>query len=253
MKKIITAFLLFIIPFTATPQEVTEFTKELGDKAYAESRFADAIAIYETVIAEQGTSLPLCYNLANAYYRNNQLGKAILNYERALRIDANDEDAKTNLNFVQTQIVDKIPQDDIPFYKEWGNSFFTILSKDTWSIVAVAAFIIMLVALFIYLFKNNLRKIAISFVIMGLATTIIANISAYNLGGKADAIPEGVIQDEMVVVKSSPDNSGTELTKIHEGLKVLIIDDALTDWVKVEANNGNRVVGWIKAKSIVRI
>ena len=57
----------------------------------------------------------------------------------------------------------------------------------------------------------------------------------------------------MVVVKSSPESSGTELTKIHEGLKVTIIDDTLDEWVKIEANNGNRVVGWIKKKSMERI
>ena len=57
----------------------------------------------------------------------------------------------------------------------------------------------------------------------------------------------------MVVVKSSPDSYGTELTKIHEGLKVVIIDDTLADWVKIEANNGNRVVGWVKAKSLEQI
>ena len=66
-------------------------------------------------------------------------------------------------------------------------------------------------------------------------------------------MPEGIILDEMVIVKSSPDNSGTELTKIHEGLKVQIVDDALSDWVKIEANNGNRVIGWIRTKSIERI
>ena len=82
---------------------------------------------------------------------------------------------------------------------------------------------------------------------------VIANISAFNLESKANGAPEGVIMDEMVVVKSSPDASGTELTKIHEGLKVLIMDDVLSDWVKIEANNGNRVIGWIKKKSLEQI
>ena len=86
-----------------------------------------------------------------------------------------------------------------------------------------------------------------------LAITIVANMSARNLGSKDDGMSEGVILDEMVVVKSSPDSSGTELTKIHEGLKVTIIDDAIEDWVKIEANNGNRVVGWIRTKSMERI
>lgn len=253
MKKIISFILFLAISSVVNSQEIAECTKEAGDKAYSESRFDDAIAIYETMIAEQGASLPLYYNLGNAYYRNNQLGKAILNYERALRIDVGDEDAKSNLEFAQSKIVDKIPQDEIPFYKEWANSFCKIFSKDTWGIVGVVTFIIMLIMLFVYLFKRNMRRISLVIVLITLSMTILSNISAYHLDKGTDDMPKGVILDEMVVVKSSPDSSGTELTKIHEGLTVTIIDDTLTEWMKIEANNGNRVIGWIRTKSIERI
>lgn len=255
MKKIISALLLLLMPFAAIAQDFTGqvYTKELGDSAYAQSRFADAITIYENVIAEQGGSLPLYYNLGNAYYRTNEPGKAILNYERALRIDANDEDTKANLEFVQSKIVDTIPEDEIPFYKEWGNAVSSLFAKDTWGIIAVVAFAIMLIILFFFFFKNNARGLSFGIAFACLAITIVANMSARNLGSKDDGMSEGVVLDEMVVVKSSPDSSGTELTKIHEGLKVTIIDDAIEDWVKIEANNGNRVVGWIRTKSMERI
>ena len=252
MKNIISAFLLLVLPFAAVSQENLT-AKELGDKAYAESRFADAVAIYETALAEQGPSQALYYNLGNAYYRTNQPGKAILNYERALRIDANDEDAKANLEFVQSTILDTIPQDDVPFFRQWSNAFFGIFTRDTWGVVGVVSFVTMLAMLFLYLFKGNARKLSLVVVVISLFVTVIANVSAMELSGSSDDVPEGVILDEMAVVKSSPDSYGTELTKIHEGLKVSIIDDTLPGWVKIEANNGNRVVGWIKAKSLERI
>ena len=257
MKKIISALVFLLMPFAAISQDVAgrAYTKELGDSAYAASQFADAITIYETVMAEQGASLPLYYNLGNAYYRTNQLGKAILNYERALRIDANDEDVKANLEFVQNRIVDSVPQDEVPFYKEWGNAVSSLFSKDTWGVIGIVAFVIMLGTVFFLIFRNNARGIllGIAIAIACLVVTIVANMSASSLGNKGNAMPEGVILDEMVLVKSSPDSSGTELTKIHEGLKVTIIDSTLADWVKIEANNGNRVVGWIKTKSMERI
>ena len=252
MKNIISAFLLLALPFVAMSQEsLTQ--KELGDKAYAESRFKDAVDIYEAAIAEQGASAALYYNLANAYYRTNQPGKAILNYERALRMDAADEDAKANLEFVQSKIVDKIPQDDVPFYRQWSNFLFSLFTKDTWGVIGVVAFVTMLAMLFIYLFKSNGRRIPMIIAVISLLFVILANVSASALTGSDDELPEGVILDEMVVVKSSPDSYGTELTKIHEGLKVVIIDNTLTEWVKIEANNGNRVVGWVKAGSLEQI
>ena len=252
MKNIISAFLFLILPFAVVSQENLT-AKELGDKAYAESRFADAVSIYETVLAEQGPSQALYYNLGNAYYRTNQPGKAILNYERALRIDANDEDTKANLEFVQSTVVDTIPQDDVPFFRQWSNVLFGIFSKDTWGVIAVVSFFTMLAMLFLYLFKRNARKFSLTIVVMSLLFVVIANVAAFGLSGGSNNLPEGVILDERAVVKSSPDSYGTELTKIHEGLKVTIIDDTLADWVKIEANNGNRVVGWIKAKSLERI
>jgi hypothetical protein len=168
-------------------------------------------------------------------------------------MDAGDEDAKANLEFVQSKIVDMIPQDDVPFYRQWSNSLFGLFTKDTWGIIGVVSFVTMLVMLFIYLFKSNGRRISMLVAVISLLFTILANVSASALTASDDELPEGVILDEMVVVKSSPDSYGTELTKIHEGLKVSIIDDTLPDWVKIEANNGNRVVGWIKAKSLERI
>ena len=252
MKNMISAFLLLTLPLLAMSQE-NPTPKQLGDKAYAESRYKDAVAIYEEVLAADGASAALYYNLANAYYRTNQPGKAILNYERALKIDAGDEDAKANLEYVQSKIVDKIPQDDVPFYRQWSNSFISLFSKDTWGIIGVVAFVTMLAMLFVYLFMSNGRRISMVAIVVSLLFTIVANLSASALEGNGDEMPEGVILDEMVVVKSSPDSYGTELTKIHEGLKVLIIDDTLADWVKIEANNGNRVVGWVKAKSLERI
>ena len=253
MKRLIYIYIAIAMPLSAMAQETTAVAKELGDKAYADKNYKDAINIYETLIAEQGGSSSLYYNLGNSYYRDNELGKAILNYERALRIDANDEDTKANLEFVQSKIVDKIPQDDVVFYKRWGNRIAGMFSKDTWGIIGISTFTLMLLSLFYFLFWNKFRKFSMNIASICLLFTIIANVSAYNIGKPAGELPEAIIMDELVVVKSSPDSSGTELTKIHEGLKVKIIDGTLTDWVKIEANNGNRVVGWVNTKSLERI
>lgn len=251
MKKVIYMCLLFALPMLSMAQDATKCTKNQGDEAYAAQNFSEAIRIYESVLAEQGGSLAVYYNLGNAYYRDNQFGKAILNYERALRFDPEDEDSNANLEFVQSKIKDKIPQDEIPFYKRWWKAFAGIFSKDTWGVLGVLTFAGMLLALFFYFFRNDLRKITLTTAIICFIFTILANISAYSLKN-VDNKPEAVILDEMVIIKSSPDESGTELTKVHEGLKVKILDE-IKDWVKIEADNGNRVVGYIKATSLEKI
>lgn len=259
MKGFIYICLLLAMPFAAMAQN----TKKQGDDAYAyaesikndnDARYAkytEAINIYETVIAEQGGSLPLYYNLGNAYFRINELGKAILNYERALRIDANDKDAKFNLQIAQSNIADKIPQDEVPFYKNWWNSFASLFSKDAWGVIGVITFIGMLVALFFMFFRNHSRVTSLGIAIPCFVITVLANLSAYSLDS-SDGLAEAIVMDEMVIIRSSPNDSGTELTEIHEGLKVNVVDE-VKDWVKIEADNGNRVVGWVKVISLERI
>ena len=48
------------------------------------------------------------FNLANAYYKQGNMGKAILNYERALRFLPADDDVRHNLQLANLQIVDRI-------------------------------------------------------------------------------------------------------------------------------------------------
>ena len=67
-----------------------------------------------------------------------------------------------------------------------------------------------------------------------LVTTVLSNISAYNIYGVMNDNSNAIVMKEEVSVKSSPDSSGTVLIKIHEGRKVKILDDTIKDWVEVD-------------------
>ena len=77
MKRIIYICLLLSFSLSSMAQDAARYTKIQGDEAYEAKDFGQAIRIYESVLAEQGGSLPVYYNLGNAYYRDNQLGKAM--------------------------------------------------------------------------------------------------------------------------------------------------------------------------------
>ena len=61
---------------------------------------------------------------------------------------------------------------------------------------------------------------------------------------------EAIVMDSSVTVKSSPDESGTELFVIHEGTKVFI-KNTLNQWVEISLLDGN--VGWVKISQIEQI
>jgi len=75
----------------------------------AKRLYQKAILNFEKIMDQgQVKNAKLYYNLANAYFLHGQIGKAILNYRRALKIDDSDENIQKNLAFARSKRIDKI-------------------------------------------------------------------------------------------------------------------------------------------------
>ena len=75
-----------------------------GGEAYYQNRLSEAADIYSRLIKEGVVSGDLHYNLGNIAYREGKIGRAILHYERALRLMPRDSDLRANLSFVRRKI-----------------------------------------------------------------------------------------------------------------------------------------------------
>lgn len=263
MKKTIYLFLLLLMPLSAAAQEeiptnditltAGNYTKALGDSAYSNGEYEKAIDIYGKIISEKGSSVQLFYNLGNAYFRNNMLGKAILNYERALLIDPTDEDAKANLELAQSRTKDELSEQYEIFFISWFKEFTALLNVTVWTVIGIVMFVLLLLSLLLLLFSKNtgIRKISMAFAVISLIVTIFANISAYSLDSYMSDRSHAIVMKEEASLKSTPNNSGTVLIKVHEGRKVKIADDTMSDWKEIELEDGT--VGWVPSSVIERI
>lgn len=75
----------------------------------AEQLYEKAALSYERIISQgRIRNAKLYYNLGNAYFLRENIGKAILNYRRAERLDGSDADIQKNLEFARSQRIDKI-------------------------------------------------------------------------------------------------------------------------------------------------
>jgi tetratricopeptide (TPR) repeat protein len=74
-----------------------------ANAAFAEKHYAEAISDYQAVIRDHGYSTSVLFNLANAYYLDGKLGRAILNYERAQLLAPHAADVAGNLNVARRQ------------------------------------------------------------------------------------------------------------------------------------------------------
>jgi tetratricopeptide (TPR) repeat protein len=229
--------------------------QQLLDEAascYASRRYADAVTYYETAIRKFGKSAELHYNLGNAYFKSNHLAPAILNYERALRLDPGDEDARANLVFCQTRIVDQITPVGEFLLVRWYNSLGLITGSNGWSWVSIIAFLFFSVSLaaFFLARKRWIKKVGFYLGILTLLVCCFAFNYAYQAKQRLTNSDEAILFTLSVTAKSSPDQSGNDLFVLHEGIKVKI-RSVVGNWSEIELADGN--IGWLQNKDIVLI
>ena len=217
---------------------------------YAEGYYAEAAAQYEQVIAEQ-PSAEAYYNLGNAYFKQGELAQAILAYERALRIEPSYKDAKHNLLFAQSRIVDNIEDTQSFFLSNWLKAIRNALNQQTWMILSIALFICMLIGFFLFAFSQTVwvRKTAFYTSLVALLISLVACINAGSLHHRDTERAEAIITQGIVNAKSSPDRSGTDLFTVHEGTKVEITE-TIGDWCCIHVGN---YIGWMPLAHLERI
>ena len=228
----------------------TEF--DLANAAYAEGRYADAAALYQTMIDEQPNA-QLYYNLGNARFKQGELAQAILSYERALRLKPNYKDAQYNLRFAQSRITDNIPEQDF-FVSVWARAVRNSMKESTWWISSIALFVLALAALLLFLLGREiwLRKTAFHVAWLALLFAIIAGANGFSLHQRDTLRNEAIITQGIVNAKSAPDRSGTDLFTVHEGTKVTI-RETIGDWANIRVGNNSDREGWIRLQHLERI
>lgn len=223
---------------------------------YAEGNYAEAAAQYEQIIASTSDEMSsdyavVYYNLGNAYFKQGELAQSILAYERALRLQPSLKDAKHNLQFAQSHIVDNIEDTHSFFLSNWLKAVRNALSERTWVMLSILLFLLTLVGFFFFAFSHTiwLRKTAFYTSLLALLISIVAFANAASLHQRDTARAEAIITQGIVNAKASPDRSGTELFTIHEGTKVKITE-TIGEWCCIEVGNN---IGWMPLAHLERI
>ncbi len=258
MKRLILGIIMLSEIMAANAQSLTQ----QADSAYMNDNFAKATELYLEIASSEGTSSDLYYNLGNSYYRQGKLGKAILYYEKALRLDPFNKDARANLEFVNTKITDE-PGDRGMFISNTVNGFAQKVPANVWTGIAIATFILLLGSIALYVFTSNIavRKTGFFGGIILLAICVIANIFASIATRYSTSSDEAVIIVPSTLLSTSPrapKDRSEEALLLHEGTIVQIIDSVTTrmdstttKWYDVQVDNNNRA--WINGNAIERI
>ncbi|GHU88180.1 hypothetical protein FACS1894174_04520 [Bacteroidia bacterium] len=247
MKKI-----LILLAVLLAGTYVKAQTLEEATGAYSKGEFGKAVEIYEKLLETKGESAELYYNIGNCYYRLNKTAPAILNYERALLLNPGDKDTRTNLEIARLKVIDRIEPVGDFFLIEWLQSIQNLLSTNAWSYLGIICFLFLIGCLVLFFFSRKiiLKKCGFYVGIVIIVLCISANIFAHNQKKKLNNRNTAIVFAPTVTIKSTPDNSGTDLFVLHEGVKV-VIKSKLGNWNEIEIADGN--IGWIKSEDIVII
>lgn len=227
-------------------------TIESANAAYQSGNYQQAITLYEQAL-KGGDSPELYYNLGNAYYRTNQITKALLNYEKANLYNPADGDVKHNLDYVRTKTIDKqLPAADL-FFVSWYKSLTYLFSVYGWAVFSIVMILLSLAAFLLYLFTPNLllRKASFWATFLSLILFVLSIIFALQQSYYINNDKSGIITAKEAVMKKTPEAGSADVATVHEGTHIDIIDDAMRDWKEVELPDGK--TGWIKVETFTRI
>ena len=243
--------LVFMLSGFAMPQATAQ-TKADADSAYAQGHYQQAIKDYEALLTK-GVSADIYFNLGNAYYRTEDITRAVLNYERALLLSPGDADIRFNLQMARSKTIDKITPESEMFFVTWYRSLASMMSVDAWARTALLALALAIVLALVYLFSNPvwLRKVGFFGSLAMIAGFVLSNVFAWHLKQEFTNRRGAIVISTSVSVKSTPAQSGTDLFILHEGTRVDITDASMKDWKRVRVADGKE--GWIETKEIETI
>ncbi|MCR9290250.1 MAG: tetratricopeptide repeat protein [Bacteroidetes bacterium] len=242
-QLIITLCLFFACANISIAQ--TSFTQfQEANNFYQSKQYSKAIEVYEGILTQGEYSAELYYNAGNAYFRNGNLGKAIVNFERALLEDPGNEDIQYNLKIANENRIDEIDILQPFFLKQWWISLREMGSEGFWSGLGLLFLWLGVGGIVLWLIgqERTQKKKGFFVGIILLILSILPFSLASSRSKFEDNSEKAILISESIYLKSGPDDASTDILKIHEGLKVNLLDK-IGEWHKVKLSNGEE--GWL--------
>lgn len=253
MKPFSHILLLLVFALCSVEAIRAQSVLDEASQAYRSEDYKKSIELYEQAVsqslAENRESADVYYNLGNAYFRDGQLARAILNYERALLLAPADGDIRHNLRFARTRTEDRIETAGNLFLTNWITAAQNLFSSNAWGRIAIVLFILFLVCVGVFLFVRVMwaKQAAFYTGLLFFVLVVVANVFAFRQKQTLIHRDSAIVMRGGISVNASPDSNSSELFRLHEGTKVRIRN---TDgnWYEIEIANGS--VGWTVKENV---
>jgi tetratricopeptide (TPR) repeat protein len=234
------AILLLTSVATLIAQPAAQFAK--ANQEYGAGDFKAAIRGYEELVRARVDTPNLFYNLGNAYFRQKDFGRAILNYERALALDPRHSEAQANLRIArdEARALELIPTR----WERW----LAFVNSNEYAVTAAIAFWFGAFALVILIF--NRRRAALMLSILSMTIFAFAICAAYEFDHGKSGGGLAVVTTETADARLATADTANRVLTLPAGSEIQILSRR-GDWIYAALPNNLR--GWMPANSAAQV
>lgn len=221
---------------------------EQPDRDERIAKFAQAEAGFAAALESGAENAALHTNRGNAALQSEEIGRAVLAYRRALRLDPDAQSARQNLAHVRALFPTWVPR---PVSDEDAGSFLFLerISQANRSTAAAICFVLAAASLAISVRRREGAWRGLALVVAALWAILLASIVFdATAAGTNDAV---VTADEALA--RSADSRLAALAypdPLPAGVEVEVLEER-AEWVRVRLHNGRDV--WLRASSVTRV
>ncbi len=222
-----------------------------GNRLYQQEDYQGALDNYLRIHEGGFESPDLYYNIGNAYFKANELGRAILFYERARRLAPNDADILANLELARSLGADAI----VPLPRFWlfrvGSWWMRLFPRSLLVGLALAGYLMATGGIVMLVLRAGApawsRRAALT---GGVLVVVLGSTLAARESGFGQARQAVVLAAEVGVQSAPSDDPALQLFVIHEGTRVRV-DRRSEEWLEVVLDDGK--VGWVRAEVLEEV
>lgn len=206
--------------------------------------YEKAVLSYEKII-NQGRikNAKLYYNLANTYFLKEDIGRAILNYRRAEKLDKADSNIRKNLSFARDRRIDKVKaktERRVLHTLFFWHYDFSLKTKFT---LALLSFAFLCVGLTVMVWFGRTAPATVTAVICGILVICFSASVVLEAGGEAGKICGVITAREVVAHQGDWQNSPPSFKEpLHAGTEFDLIEHR-RGWLHIRLSDDSD--GWI--------
>jgi len=244
--------LLAAINMSAHSLEADIEAVSIGNKLFESGQYDQATQIYQQIISQGVQDSAIYYNLGNVYYKQGDLGRAIVNYERAALMNPRDSDIQANLTIARKQAE---PSESLPAIATGPVDSITRLigswfSIDETAILALGLWFAfsMLFLVWLQLEPGKARTWMGYSAFMTLLLVAVLTLSLGNRIYNEKVHPTAVVVADEITINSQPGDQYTTEYSLHNGAEVVLLGTQ-GDWAHL-STPGETMEGWILLSAV---